>query len=77
MRLDWRSCSPVRYDQVDPAPQGRIDIMIFGQMIQQPHPKSGQRLMIEIDLMVAFGELKNLFAHARECTGQRQFVQIT
>ena len=77
MRLDRRGRAPARDDQVDPAPERHLSIMILCNVIEQSHPKSGECLVIEIDQMVVRGELEKLFAHASECRGQRQLVQIT
>ena len=76
MRLDRRGCSPARYDQVDPAPERDLLIMILRDMIEQSHPKSCERFVIKIDQMVVRGELEKLFAHARQRRGQRPLVQI-
>ena len=50
--------------------------MVLRDIIEQSHPKGGERLVIKIDQMIVRGELGKLFAHAGERRLKRQLVQI-
>jgi hypothetical protein len=45
-------------------------------VVEQTHPKGGERFVIKIDQMITGGELEKLLAHARQRLVQRQSVEV-
>lgn len=70
-----RAAAPTGHDEIDAPPERDVVIMIVRQVIEQSHPKSGQRLVINIDMMMR-GEAQEHFAHAFSRLLERMFRQI-
>src|SRR5205085_11431317 len=61
----------------DPLPEWKIGLRGAGDMFEQPHPKCGYRLMIEVADTVMRSESADLFAHSLQCLFRRQGIQVT
>ena len=76
MRFDRPGMLPTFHDQIDTRPKRHIAIGPVGEMMQQTHPESGDRFMINID-PVPCGEVQQRCAHAHARIGKWQSGEVT
>ncbi len=76
MRRNRVRGDPAFYDQIDPAPQRHVPVMSGRQMIEQPHPKTRHRFVINIDAVTLRESLQRL-PHPRGRVIERGFSQIS
>jgi len=76
MRSNRVRGDPAFYDQIDPAPQRHVPVMSGRQMIEQPHPKTRHRFVINIDAVTP-GESLQRLPHSRGRVIERCFSQIS
>ena len=63
MGVNWCTISPTLNDQVNPAPERKINILGPGDVVEQAHPKCSERFVIKIINAVMSGESANVLAH--------------
>ena len=77
MCIDWAATSPTLDDQIDPLPQWKAYIVSARDVIEQAHPKCGQRFVVETGDAVMSGERANIAAHSFEGLNWRQLRKVT
>ena len=66
MRLDRPAMAPSRDNDIDPLPEGQIDLVNGAEVIKQQHPEGGEGFMIEAVRMVPSREIASFVAHPGE-----------
>ena len=75
MRLQHSGVFPPFHDQVDARPKRHIPIGTLRQMSEQPHPKSGDRFVIDMN-PVPRGELEQCRTHSDAGIGEWERSEI-
>ena len=76
MRSDRVGHGPTFHDQIDPAPQRHVAVMRGRKVIEQLHPKTGHRFVINIDAVTLRESLQRL-PHPLGRIIERGFRQIS
>jgi hypothetical protein len=77
MRLDRPAMAPSKDNDIDPLPEGEIDLVSGAEVIKQPHPENGEGFVIEAVRMVPSREIASFVAHPGESLAPRKLRQVT
>ena len=77
MRFDRPAMAPSSDDNVDPLPEGQIDLVNSAEVIKQSHPESGEGFVIKAARMVSSCEIASFVAHPGESLVPRKLRQVT
>lgn len=76
MRIDRGTTAPICHDSINAAPERKVGSLGPGNMIEQSHPKHGERLVIKIAYAMMLSESANVSTHSFERLIDRRFCQV-